>query len=714
MKYPLPSFGRLRCLPLLGLVLVLAFLWCRWSIVALDFDLWYHLTGGAYILEHLRLPTGPFFSYIPAGDTWLDYYWLFQVIVYWLYDAGGYVALSLLRAVLYLGTVWCVYCYLRDYDGEDETAWYLLPLAITCAYALALQPRDLLLRPHAFTYLYVVFIHYVVKKRPRLAWGLPVLSIIWANIHGVEYPVILLVLGAYLAEYFAARLLRWPSASGLAAIRWPLIVSLYAVLATPAGVGLLSKPFAGPPFHELTVQELARQPWEKFLSFSLYPDGRLVDGAGNLLVVASIVGAVFLAATRRLRISRLVLLAGGLILLPRMRRFTFEYMVLALPVLGDAAALLVQRFGRPVRPWVAAMVSAGLVVLTVATTVAYMGNRPGYPVDQSRLPVGVCNFLMRAGDGGRIYNVPNPGGYLQWRLYPKYAIGMDMETMLFSTADLYASTTAFGDKTVLGRMLTSYDPGFLLVNCGDEQAKKTIAEYPRFAPVYFDDVLALYADKDKYPALVARYRLDTLDHVGWQTEDFEAMDAARREKIATECARLLEFYPQGLTGNIIMAKLLLAAGDTGKATSRADDLIQQFPDRYMGYAIKALAAFKEGRYDDSLAQNRLALARAMPGEAEMVQRNIYAAYVRLQQFDKAYDTLLAIRNPMSGTTSPKDLYDLALAALASGRQREGSVLLELAAIKTPATDGALTGEIAKMRRELQPGAGQDASTLRAQ
>ena len=700
--------------PAIVLFAVLAILWCRWPIVALDFDLWYHLTGGAYILEHLRLPTGPFFSYIPAGDTWLDYYWLFQVVVFWLHDVGGYVALSLLRGALYLGTVWCVYCYLRDSDGEDEAVWYLLPLAITCAYALALQPRDLLLRPHAFTYLYVVFLHYVVNKRPRLAWGLPVLTIIWANIHGVEYPVILLVFGAYLAEYFTARLLRRPSASGLEAIRWPLIVSLYAVLATPAGVGLLSKPFAGPPFHELAVNELAHQPWDKFLSFFLYPDGRLVDGAGNLLVLASIGGAVWLAATRRLRISRLVLLAGGLILLPRMRRFTYEFMVLALPVLGDAAALLAQRCKRPVRPWVAATVSAGLVVLTVVTTVAYMGNRPGYPVDQTRLPVGVCNFLMRAGDGGRIYNVPNPGGYLQWRLYPKYAIGMDMETMLFSTADLYASTTAFSDKTVLGRMLTSYDPGFLLVNCGDEQTKKTIAEFPRFAPVYFDDVLALYADKDKYPALVARYRLDALDHVGWQTEDFEAMDAARRDKITVECTRLLEFYPQGLTGNIIMAKLLLAAGDTAKAAVRAEDLIKEFPDRYMGYALKALAAFKEERYDDALALNRLALARAMPGEAEMVQRNIYAAYVRLQQFDKAYDTLLAIKNPMSGTTSPKDLYDMALAALASGQEREGSVLLELAALKTPATDAALTGEIEKMRRELQPGAGQNASALRPQ
>ncbi|MHC1791902.1 pilus assembly protein TadD [Solidesulfovibrio sp.] len=688
--------------PVIILFGVLAVLWCRWPIVALDFDLWYHLTGGAYILEHFRLPDGPFFSYIPAGDSWLDYYWLFQVLVYGVFEAGGYGALSVLRAALYLATVWCVYRFLRDGETEQTPSWHLLPLAITCAYALALQPRDLILRPHAFTYFYVVFLHYVVNRRPGLAWWLPVLTIVWVNLHGVEYPVILLVFGAYLAEYFTFRLLRRPDAGGIEAIRWPVIVSLYAVLATPAGLGLLSKPFAGPPFHELAVIELARQPWEKFLALFFYPDGRLVETAGNLLVLAAIAGAGWLAVLRRLRISRLVLLAGGLVLLPMMQRFTYEFLVLALPVLADAAALLAKRAVRPWRPWAAGAVSAGLVGLTLATTSLYMGNRPSYPVDQARLPAGVCNFLMQEGPGGRIYNVPNPGGYLQWRLHPKYAIGMDMETMLFSTADLYASTTAFADAAVLGRMLARYDPAFLLVPVADGAAKKTIAAFPRFAPVFFDDVLALYADGDKHPGLVARFRLETLDHIGWQAEDFEAMDAARRAKIAAECARLLDIYPQGLTGNTIRAKLLLAGGEPQGAAVHAEVLIREYPDRYMGYALMALAAFREQRYDEALALNRQALARALPVEAEMVWRNMYACFVRLRQFDKAYETLLAVRNPMSGATTAKDLFDLSMAAVASGREREGRVLLELAGLKTPETDTARLAEIEEMRRLLQP------------
>ncbi len=682
--------------PILLLFLVLAVLWGRWPVVALDFDLWYHLAGGAWIVEHLRLPDGPFFSFL-SSDAWVDYYWLYQVLVHGLHQAGGYAALSVLRALVYLATVWMVYCYLRASEQTEGNGAALLAILVTCAYALALQPRDLLLRPHGFTYLYIVFLHYVLNHRQQWAWWLPPLTVVWANLHGVEYPVVLLLLGAYLGEYFLARLLRRPGAGRLAAVRWPAILSLYAVLATPAGLSLLAKAFEGPPFHELTVIELAAQPLQKFLGFFLYPDGRLVESATNILVLAAAVGAVWLAVARRLRPSRVVLLAGALVLLPMMRRFTFEFMLLTLPVLGDAAALAVEKLRRPVSSRVAAVAAFAAVAVTLWTTQAYFGNRPAYPVDWSRLPVGVCDFLLREGPGGRILNVPNTGGYLQWRLYPRYRIGMDMETMLFSTADLYASTAGFADANVLGKMLARYEPGFLLVGADDQNFKKVVESFPRFAPVFFDDALVLYADADKHPDLVRRFKLEVLDPTGWQAEDFETMDPQRRNTIEAECRRLLDVYPEGLTANTVLAKVLLATDRPQQASVLADLLMGRYPDRYLGFAVKGLAAFKQGRYEEALSLYRQALTRAMPGETTVVLRNIYAAQVRLKDFAKAYETLLAVCNPMRPATSANDLYDLALAAVASGRKREGGALLELARLKTPDADEKRQREIAEMQ-----------------
>lgn len=672
-----------------------AVLWLGWPIIALDFDLWYHLTGGAFIAAHLALPTGPFFSFFDVTRGWVDYYWLYQLLVHGLQQMAGYGALVALRAGVYLATILGLYRFFRA-GLPGASGGFVVSLLGTGAYALALMPRELLLRPHAFTYLYIVLLHLVLNSSRRLVWLLPLATVVWANLHGVEYPVIMLVCGAYLAEYFADKLLGRPQAERLRAARWPLILSLYAVLVTPAGLKLLATPFAMPPFHELGVIELARQPLDSFLELSFYPDGRLVQGVTHGLVLAAVIGAIGLAVARRLRLGRLLLLVGGLVLLPMMRRFTFEFVLLALPVVADAAGLVLEKLRGLARAWPRWLVPAGavaVVAVTLCTVSTYLGNRPAYPVELARLPSGVCDFLLREGPGGRIFNVPNPGGYLQWRLFPKYRIGMDMETMLFPTPDFYASINAFSDPTLLGKVLERYHPAFLLAEANNADAKKTIAAFPQFAPVFFDDVLVLYADATVHPELVQRFRLEVLDSVAWSKDNYETMPAERRDKALAECRRLLSIYPGGLVANTIAAKILLARGETAMAAVHADVLIRRFPDRYMGYALRGLAAFKSERYEEALDDYAQALPRTLPAEREAVWRNIYAADVRLKRFDKAYAALLRICDPLGRTTSAKDLYDLSLAAVASGRQREGRTLLDLARLKVPAQDAKLAKDI---------------------
>lgn len=702
MMQSLPAWARSwKPWPVLFLFLGLAILWGRWPIVALDFDLWYHLTGGVWIVRHMRLPDGPFFSYA-TGAGWVDYYWLFQVLVHGLYTLGGYVALSLARAALYLGTVWCVYGFLRAAREDNGNGPVVLTLLATCAYALALQPRDLLLRPHAFTYLYIVFLHYVLNYRQKWAWGLPLLTVVWANLHGVEYPVVMLVLGAYLAEYFLAKLLhRDAAAARLDAVRWPAILSLYAICATPAGISLLGKAFDGPPFHEWVVIELAPQPLEKFLALFFYPDGRLVEGATNLLTLGTVVGGIWLAVRRRMRLGRLLLLAGGLVLLPMMRRFTYEFMLLTLPLLGDILGELGTRVWRGLRSRTAAAIAGVAVVITLWTTVQFLGNRPRYPVDLAKLPIGVCNFLMEKGPGGRIFNVPNPGGYLQWRLFPKYKIFMDMQTMLFPGMDLFKSVNAFGHKQVMQNVLREYKPGFLLANVTDSNFSKHVKELEgHFEPVFFDDMLTLYAAADTYPDLVSQYKLTAVVPASCITADYEAMDAAKRGRILAECRRLLAVYPDGLVVNTVVAKILLAEGHMPEARALAGRLMERFPDRYMGYALTGLAAFREGRYEEALALNKQALRRALPSEQAMVVRNLSATYARLKDFAAAYATLLSVVNPMATGTSFADLYELGMSAVACGKAREGGQLLAMAKVKAGPGDVEKVKEIDELEKML--------------
>jgi tetratricopeptide (TPR) repeat protein len=674
----------------------LALLVVRFPIIALDYDLWYHLLGGTYILTHHVLPVEPFFSYLSVASGWVDYYWLFQVMVAFLHQTGGYAALAMVRSLFYLTTVVLVWMCLRGRESDNDNGVFLLALAMTCAYAMAILPRDLNLRPHIFTYLLIVLFHYVVNDRPGYGWWLPLAALVWTNVHGVEYPILLLTCGAYLTEYFLPKLLRRPVPENLRRLRWPLILSLYAVLVTPAGVGLLPKPFAPPLFHERVISELNPQSFGAFFSLSLYPGGNWLDTAANGLVLLVAVSVLALAWGRRLRLSRLVLFAGGLFLLPQSRRFTYEFLLLCLPIVADVLRLVAERRPRPL-PWKGAAAAAlVMVVATLWSVSEYMGHQPRYPLDIGRLPVGTCEFLLRQGPGGRVLNVSNPGGYLEWRLYPKYKIFMDMQTMLFPSFDLFMSLNMFTDKQVFKRALDQYAPGFILTSVRDKDFLARMDGVGDFEPVFFDDVLTLYADAKAYPDLVARYRLRELDPATCVIEDYEAMEAGKREKIFAECRRVLDVYPDGLVANTVAAKILLAQGKTQEAMAHAARLMDVFPERYMGYALAGLAAFKEERYEAALTLNEEALARAMPAERVMVVRNLYATYARLKRFDKAYATLESVVNPMAAGTSFSDLADMGMAAVASGKTREGRLLLSMALAKATESDATKVKEIEEL------------------
>lgn len=682
----------------------LAILVMRFPIVAMDFDLWYHLLGGTYILSHQALPTQAFFSYLPDSGRWVDYYWLFQVIVTLLYKAGGYVALIILRSLLYLVTIIMIWLCLRSDEDNGDNGVFLFALAMTCAYAMAILPRDLMLRPHVFTYLFIVFFHNVINDRPRWGWSLPVAALVWTNVHGVEYPVLLLTCGAYLAEYFLPKFLRRPVPENLKRLRWPIIVSLYAVLATPAGVGLLPKPFAPPLFHERVISELNPQSFGAFFSLSLYPGGNWLETATNGLVLFVAIAVLALAWSRRLRLSRMVLFAGGLFLLPQSRRFTYEFLLLCLPIVADVLRLVAGWRPRPI-PWKAAL-AAGLVMVaaTLWSVSEFLGNQARYPLDLARLPVGTCDFLLRQGPGGKVLNVSNPGGYLEWRLYPKYLIYMDMQTMLFPSYDLFTSINMFADKQVFKRTLDRYGPGLVLTDVRDKDFLKRMEGVAELVPVFFDDVLTLYADAKAYPDLVARWRLQDLDPASCVTEDYEAMEDAKRERMLAECRRVHDVYPDGLMVNTVMAKIALARGRTQEAMGYASRLMEVYPDRYMGFALAGLAAFKEERYEAALTYNKDALARAMPSERVLVVRNLYATYARLKNFDQAYKTLDSVINPMLPTATFADLSDMGMAAVAAGKTREGRLLLSMALAKAPEAEAAKVKEIEELLAMMeQPG-----------
>ena len=219
-----------------------------------DSDLWFHLNQGREFFKTGSIPTTSFFSYIDPVRHWVNYAWLFQAISYQIFIHSGYVGLIVLRSLVF-AAMGCVLYLLVARNRPYNTLAILV--ALLCFVGLI--SRGILVRPHIITYLLILLTIFVFEKK-RHFWLLPVLFLLEANIHGIVYPILLLVWGSYLFEYYLDYKRGIPlNVSG----KNILLAGLAPVflLANPFGVHLFPLPFENAEsFVKYYIVEM-RAPW---------------------------------------------------------------------------------------------------------------------------------------------------------------------------------------------------------------------------------------------------------------------------------------------------------------------------------------------------------------------------------------------------------------------------------------------------------------------
>ncbi len=65
----------------------------------LDTDMWWHLRAGEETLSNRQVYSVDTFSFTRQGQDWLNHSWLSQVLMFLLFQTGGYLALSLWVAI---------------------------------------------------------------------------------------------------------------------------------------------------------------------------------------------------------------------------------------------------------------------------------------------------------------------------------------------------------------------------------------------------------------------------------------------------------------------------------------------------------------------------------------------------------------------------------------------------------------------------------------
>ena len=683
-------------LALLGAAFVFGL--ARWPIVAVDTDLWYHLAAGRWIASAHALPHAAFFSFLRPEVPWVDYYWGAQLLFYGVHAAGGYGALIALRAVLALGAFACVAASLRlgraagEGWGATAVVWTLV-----CLYLL---PRFATVRPHDLSYLLVAAFALLLESR-RWPWLWPALAVFWVNVHGIEFPVLELLVLAYLGEWALAR------AGALPAVRAPAHAAFLAAgtcvlapLVTPNGLALLGAPLAPLSFASQYIEEL--KPYDFAKLFGLAADGLVVTRETLLTLVAAggLVAAAASASRERLRPAHLLLFAGGALLLWRMQRFACEFVLLAVPLLAAFRPRIV--WAPPLPRAAVAVAVLALAVLPFRHLASAVEWRCALPLCTRGLPAGTVTFLRQVGATGSILNHPNHGGYLEWEAYPRQRLFVDLQTpFLFPDTAIFAADQAFQDARVLASLVAEYHPAFLLVPKELRGFPALAARVPEYAPVFVDDAAVLYANGAAAPELVAQYRLSAVEPFTLQLLGGDADAPARA---AAELARVNAIYPDGGRARVFEGALALGRGDVAGAQRIADDVIARHPERGEGFRLRGDALVKAQRLPEAADAYEAALARSEPGNGEAsyyLNGRLWAVYSRLGLHKEAYASLKrALGDVYRASVGYEELASLAYAALDAGHEVEGRTLLEFALRKAPPEAAEVRARIEAKLREL--------------
>jgi hypothetical protein len=210
----------------LGLVLVLSA--ARALLMPATADTYWHLRVGADVVRLHAVPRTELYSFTAFGHPWREHEWLWDPITWACHRLGGMPLLTVFAATFAVVALVLVH---RLMTGS---AWMRLPLLlITVLLAFPLWT----IRPQVFTLFAVPFLVTLLVRDRH--WPIPLLFLIWANMHGA-----VALGGILLGAATAVALLRWRLRGALADRRRAIALAVAlplagaACLGTPLGLGI--------------------------------------------------------------------------------------------------------------------------------------------------------------------------------------------------------------------------------------------------------------------------------------------------------------------------------------------------------------------------------------------------------------------------------------------------------------------------------------------
>lgn len=457
---------------------------------------WMRLAAGRAIAEQ-GIPRVDAFTFTAAGQPWINTSWLYDRVLYGLWNLGGAPLVILLHVAILVAAFGLLIRPARRLAGPVGTALALLGCAWLISVRFVVSP---VLPALLFT---AVFIRVLSGySRPWAPAVLLPVQWLWANMHGS------FILGPILFLLFTVE--RWqenreaPDKKALGWVAAMIPAALLVSLLNPFGAAAYSQTYRDWSYVVFAFVQEWISPFSLQFQRAFF--------VKNIVTLALLVGAVgLIVEKRKLPIAETSLAVLGAFLVVRSLRHVEFFALLAFPFLALSVSAAGAYVGEQIRPrlgaragwWQGAGVLLVLLIAAVSASAIVSGGfyeAIGSPstfklgVAEGLYPEGAAGVLARSGFPGKTVNLVPDGSYLAW-IAPGRPVFVDPRADLHGPEFFEALNRCLnGEAESWDGLEKKWEPESVLINGGAAGAGpllRLLLDSKRWALAYFDGTSAL-------------------------------------------------------------------------------------------------------------------------------------------------------------------------------------------------------------------------------
>lgn len=576
--------------------LLLSFLWVE----IYDIDVWWQLAIGRDIVATGVIPSADRWSLLGAGRAYHDSHWLFQVVLWLAYSAGGWAGVQGMVLVFWGAALMALLKIASRRLAPAPAALVVTLAALACA-------ERFLPRPELATYAAFAWVLFLLpaegRQGPSRLALVAIIQALWTNAHG------LFVLGPFvaLAQFVAALLDPVRRATALRRGLPALTVSCAATLANPAGLRAWTYAF-----------RLAREAGEESTGLI----GSLGEMASPFAEVSRRVPAMWVfyvllaagalsvlhALLRRTAGANVAVALACAGLACTGRRNVVLYALSAVPLISDWMATLrwPAAAGHPTARWLTAVGLGGLCVLPLSGRYYLWMEIParfGRGITPSYFPHGIASRLARGEFGAGVLASNTLGGFVSFHGAGRTLPLTDGRWEIYDwreVAEVFAATRGPGDWR--GLMSRHQVAGILLAHTSPE-AKALVPQVAgdrNWRLVYLDAAASFWLPaamgSAATPALAAAPPLMPRFEDAALTAQFAGLAGMRDLEIAA-LRRALDLAWREVWVRERLGAAQVAAGRYGDAEANYAALLRRAPRNEAALNEMAFLAYRRGDLD---------------------------------------------------------------------------------------------------------------------